>query len=186
MVSARRPAGYHAVPMVRTVVRKTQRFFLYNAIRLTRIRGKSERVARGFALGLVVNFFPTFGFGMLISGFVARALGGNFVAGVVGGAMLNFFWPALFYLNIHSGQLLFRPPVAVEHLEDVTEKTMDALLWGRTFTAGAIFNAAVVGLAAYLLLLLLYEKTRPAALAYFRRHAEEHHRRFRRPAERRR
>lgn len=141
----------------------------------------SERVARGFALGLVVNFFPTFGLGMLISGFVARVLGGNFVAGVVGGATLSLFWPVLFYLNIRVGQLFYPPVVVVDELEDVTTRTMQALMWGRTFTIGAALNSLVVGLIVYVLLRLLYGKTRPGALAYFRHHARDHQRRLRRP-----
>lgn len=59
---------------------------------------------------------------------------------------------------------------------------MHALVWGRAFTAGAIFNSLSVGLVVYLLLRLLYGRTRPHALAYFRHHAKDHQRRFRRPA----
>jgi hypothetical protein len=157
-----------------------ERGVLFNAIRFTRIRGASEKVARGFAVGLMVNFFPTFGLGVLISGFCARLLGGNLVAGMVGGALLGFSWPLLFLLNIWVGGLFYRPPVILDELADVTEKTMSALVWGRTFTVGAVLNSLVVGALAYLVLRLLYEKTRPAALAWFRRHAREHQRRFRR------
>lgn len=166
--------------MWRSCLFKFERFVLYNAIRLTRIRGASERVARGFALGLVVNFFPTFGFGVLVSGFLARVLGGNFIAGLVGGATLTFAWPLLFLLNIWTGGVLFPPKMRLEGLSEVTDKTMNALVWGRTFTVGAILNSVACGAIVYLLLRLLYEKTRPGALAYFRRHARDHQRRFRR------
>lgn len=157
-----------------------ERGVLYNAIRLTRIRDASEKVARGFAVGLMVNFFPTFGLGMLISGFCARLLGGNWVAGLAGGAALGLLWPVLFLLNIWVGGLFYRPPLVLDELADVTDKAMSALVWGRTFTVGAILNSLVVGAVVYLLLRLAYEKTRPAALAYFRHHAREHQRRFRR------
>lgn len=160
---------------------KLERGLLYQAIRLTRLRGASERVARGFAVGLVVHFFPTFGFGVLISGSLARLAGGNFVAGLVAGAILGFAWPLLFLLNLWTGSFFFQPPVQVTELEQVTEKTMRLLLWGQTFTAGAVVNSLVVGGMVYLLLRLLYEETRPAALRYFRRHAREHQRRFRGP-----
>jgi len=159
---------------------RIERSVLYNAIRLTRIRGASERVARGFAVGLMVNFFPTFGFGVLISGFCARLLGGNLLAGLAGGAVLGFSWPLLFLLNIWVGGLFYRPPVVLDELADVTEKTVNALVWGRTFTVGAILNSLVVGITVYLLLRLLYDETRPAALIWFRRHARDHQRRFRR------
>lgn len=159
---------------------RLERFGLYNAIRLTRIRGASERVARGFAVGLVVNFIPTFGFGVLVSGFLARVAGGNFIAGLVGGAALTFAWPLLFLLNIWTGGVFSSPPIRVDELADVTEKTVNALVWGRTFAIGALLNSAVIGGVIYLLLRLLYERTRPIALAYFRHHAREHQRRIRR------
>ncbi len=157
-----------------------ERAILYQVIRLTRIRGENEKVARGFAVGLVVNFFPTFGFGVLVSGFIARALGGHLVAGLVGGTTLTFTWPLLFLLNIWTGSLFYPPAVPVEQLADVTERTLRALVWGRTFTVGAVLNSLMVGGTVYLLLRLLYAQTRPHVLGYFRRHAREHQRRFRR------
>lgn len=158
-----------------------ERFFFFNVIRLFRIRRQSERVARGFAVGMIVNFFPTFGFGVLISGFIARLCGGNAVAGLVGGATLTFFWPALFYLNIRMGALFVKPGVRVDDLEDVTGKTVDALVWGQTFMIGALVNSLVAGLAVYCLFRLVYHGLRPDALAYFRRHTRDHQRRFHGP-----
>jgi hypothetical protein len=55
--------------MLRRAWLKIERWALYNVILLCRIRGATERVARGFALGLIVNFFPTFGFGVFHFGF---------------------------------------------------------------------------------------------------------------------
>lgn len=161
-----------------------ERCVVFNSIRLFRIRGQSERVARGFAVGLIVNIFPTFGFGVVISPALARILGGNVVAGFVGGASLAFMWPLLFYLNMRAGSLFVRPPVAIEELEDVTEKTMDALVWGQTFTVGAVVNSLLVGLMVYVALRLVYRQIRPGALAYFRHHARDHQARFGRPRER--
>jgi uncharacterized protein (DUF2062 family) len=147
---------------------------IYQAIRLFRVRDASERVARGFAVGMIVNFFPTFGFGVLISGFVARLSGGNAIAGLVGGATLTFFWPLLFYLNIHTGGLVFRPPIPIDDLAEVTDKTVQALEWGKTFMTGAVGNSLIAGFAVYLLLRLVYTRIRPATLAWFRHHARQH------------
>lgn len=160
---------------------RIERGFLYQVIRLFRIRAASEKVARGFALGSIVNFFPTFGFGVLVSGFVARALGGNAVAGLAGGAVLGFFWPLLFFLNLRVGSLFYRPPIVVEDVDDLTESKMSALVWGKTFTVGAVLNSLLVGLLFYGALRLLYAGVRPHMLAYFRHHAKDHQRRFRRP-----
>jgi uncharacterized protein (DUF2062 family) len=157
---------------------RIERGFLYQVIRLFRIRAASEKVARGSALGLVVNFFPTFGFGVLISGFIARALGGNAIAGLVGGATLTFFWPVLFYLNIQVGGWFYQSPIPIGEVEDVTEKTVEALVWGKTFMMGTLINIVVVGLAVYGVLRLLYARIRPGMLHYFRAHATDHQRRF--------
>ncbi len=154
---------------------------MFNLIRLFRIRGQSERVARGFALGLIVNFFPTFGAGVLISGFVARFFGGHAVAGLVGGATLTFFWPVLFYFNLWMGGLFVSNPIPVTGPEELTEKTMGSLVWGLNFTIGAIVNSVLIGLTVYLILRLIHRQVQPRALAYFRRHAREHQGRFRLP-----
>jgi uncharacterized protein len=156
-----------------------ERWALYNVILLCRLRGATERVARGFALGLIVNFFPTFGFGVFISGFFARMFGGNMAAGIVGGGLLTFVWPILFYVNIRMGSIFQAPVVPLEELEDVTERTISTLVWGSTFAIGALLNAIVVGLTVYFLLLLLYDRLRPKMLDWFRHKARDHQRRMR-------
>lgn len=161
-----------------------ERYFLFNAIRLTRLRARSEAVARGFALGIIVNFFPTFGFGVVISGFFARIFGGNTIAGLVGGATLTFVWPVLFILNMRMGGLLLgeEPPDHV--LGTVTDETIRVLDWGSifwTFSLGACINSLIVGLTCYIILRAIYAKIRPSALAYFRSHARQHQLKFRRP-----
>jgi len=158
---------------------RVERWVIYNTIRLFRIRSATEHIARGFAIGLVVNFFPTFGLGFLISGFLAKAIGGNAIAGLVGGAVLTFAWPLLFYLNLRTGSVFIRPAIRVEDFEELTPKVMNTLLWGKAFSVGAIVNSLLVGVAAYLIVLLLYHRVRPTVLTYFRRHAREHQGRFR-------
>jgi uncharacterized protein len=165
--------------MLRRAWLKIERWALYNGILLCRIRGATERVARGFALGLVVNFFPTFGFGVFISGFFARMFGGNMAAGILGGGLLTLVWPILFYVNIQMGSVFRAPVVPLDELDDVTERTISTLVWGTTFAIGAIINALLVGLTVYFLLLLLYDRLRPKLLTRFRSHARSHQERVR-------
>ncbi|MBK8913121.1 MAG: DUF2062 domain-containing protein [Phycisphaerales bacterium] len=149
-------------------------------LRLLRLRESRERVARGFSLGLIINFLPSFGFGVLISGFVARALGGNLAAGIAGGASLTFAWPLLFYFNVKVGSLFARPERAVNDLADVTNETMNALMWGQAFVIGSIINCLVVGLFVYIALLILYPPLRPRAIGGVRRIAAAMRRRGKR------
>ncbi|MEH7590416.1 MULTISPECIES: DUF2062 domain-containing protein [Priestia] len=44
-----------------------KRRFKYLLIKLLRLKDHSHKVALGFSLGSVVNFVPTFGFGLIIS-----------------------------------------------------------------------------------------------------------------------
>ncbi len=138
-------------------------------LRVFRVKDASERVARGFALGMIINFIPSFGFGVLISGFVARLFGGNVIAGLAGGASLTFFWPFLFYLNLRMGSLFVRPEVEVQDVAEINEKSMDALMWGKSFIVGMSVNIVLAGLIAYIVVFFLHARLRPAALAWFRR-----------------
>ena len=166
--------------MWRAAWHRLERWFIFSVVRLLRIRSATEHIARGFSVGLTINFFPTFGLGMVCSGFLAKAAGGSFVAGVIGGTILGMLWPALFLLNMWTGSLFLAPPIVVSELDDVTPKTMDALMWGATFMTGAILNSVLVGGTVYLMLILVYDRVRPSALAFLRRRAREHQLRFRR------
>ena len=145
---------------------------LYQAIRFFRLRGTREKAARGFAIGLACNFYPTFGLGGILGGFLARLCGGSLVAGFVGGSTLAFIWPIVFYMNIRTGALFLKPAILVDELEDVTERTMNALLWGKTFAIGAIVNSLVAIVVSYLLFLLTFERVRMPALKWLRRRVQ--------------
>ena len=154
---------------LRTLGSRLRRGTKSMVLRVFRVKDACERVARGFALGMIINFIPSFGFGVLISGFVARLFGGNVIAGLAGGASLTFFWPFLFYLNLRMGSLFVRPDVEVQDVAEINEKSMDALMWGKSFILGMSVNIVLAGLLAYIAVFFLHARLRPAALAWFRR-----------------
>ena len=66
-------------------------------LRLIRLNDSPERVAGGFAIGVFVGVAPTFGFGLLVTGFLAVFLRCNVAAAVVGSAsgappLIFLFW----------------------------------------------------------------------------------------------
>lgn len=146
--------------------------FLFHVIRLCRIRAASEQVARGFAIGVIPHFFPTFGLGALISAFLARVCGGNGMAGLVSGAVITPLWPFFFYLNLCTGSWLLSERAPAIAPDEVTPAKTATLLAGRDFSIGAVVNAAIAALAAYLILLAIYERVRPQLLAHFRARAK--------------
>jgi len=152
-----------------------ERRVLSSVIRFFRLRHTTEQIARGFAAGLTPNFFPTFGFGFLLSAFLARMVGGNAAAGVVGGLALTFFWPLLFFLNMQTGSIFIHPRILIAELDDVSEKNIEALLWGPAFTVGAVINCLLAAGVAYVLVLLFYRQLRPGALSFLRRQVQERH-----------
>lgn len=133
-----------------------------------RLSGSREKAARGFAVGLACNFFPTFGLGAFFSGFLARLCGGNVVAGFIGGSLLAVFWPVLFYLNMRVGSRFIRPPIVIDDLDDVTISNMCALSWGQTFAVGALLNGVLAGALAYGGFMILYQRLQPSALRWVR------------------
>ncbi|QOI99386.1 MAG: DUF2062 domain-containing protein [Phycisphaeraceae bacterium] len=171
-----------ATPARTALTVRTTRRALAGGLRLFRLRESRERIARGFALGLVVNFLPSFGFGVLISGFLARSLGGNLLAGLMGGASLTFAWPLLFYWNIRVGALFVKPERVVDELADVTTETVSAMMWGQAFIVGAAVNATLAGIAVYGILMLIYAPLRPRAVRWLRRRSARPYRRSSSPA----
>lgn len=148
--------------------------FLFHSIRLCRIRAASEKVARGFALGIIPHFFPTFGFGAIVSAFFARACGGHGIAGFASGVLVTPFFPLFFYLNMHLGSWLLSEPPTIDTPDEVSPQNAFALFMGRAgrdFSVGAIVNAAICALIAYLILLAIYERVRPKLLAQLRERA---------------
>lgn len=123
-------------------------------------------MARGFAIGALINFFPTFGFGIVAGGFAAGLLGGNALAGFLGGTIFVVLWPALFVLNMKIGGLIYHSPVQVESMEDVDEHTIDALVVGKTFLAGATINCLISGLLIYGIVYFAHSRYRDSVLAW--------------------
>lgn len=159
---------------------KCRDFILHQAIRFFRLRGSREKGARGFAVGLACNFYPTFGLGAFLSGFLAKLIGGNVVAGFIGGSTLAFFWPLLFYVNMRVGSLFVRPPIMVDDLGDVTVQTVSRLVWGKTFLIGSFINSVIAATIAYFAFLLLFQRVRPHAIRWLRGKIRD--RRVNRPA----
>ena len=158
------------------LLRRFRDGFFYHLLRMCRIRTASEKVARGFALGIIPHFFPTFGMGAVISAVFARACGGNGLAGLVGGALFTPFWPFLFVLNVKVGAWIFSDPagaVEVADVADVTTPRAHALVWGRDFSTGAILCGAVAALTCYVLLVFLYERMRPSLLQWSRHKVQQ-------------
>ena len=151
---------------IRKASKTVRRWTRFQTISLFRVNEGSERVARGFAVGALINFFPTFGLGLFAAGFAAGLTGGNVIAGFVGGAIFVVLWPLLFVLNMQTGGLIYHSPIQVDDIDDVDERTIDALVMGKTFLSGAAVNCLVGGLLLYGLVYFAHRQFRGRILTW--------------------
>lgn len=83
------------------------RQFKLNLIRLLRLRGTADEIAKGLALGVFIGMTPTFGVQMIIAIFVAILLRENKVAAAIGVWVTNpLTAPFIYTLGYETGRLL--------------------------------------------------------------------------------
>src|SRR4030066_1909704 len=81
----------------RPPLERCRRTFRYISLRLVRVGGDSVHVALGFALGVFLGVFPTFGLGIPLALFLASMFRWNRVSALLGSLVMNplttpFFW----------------------------------------------------------------------------------------------
>ncbi|WP_319638081.1 DUF2062 domain-containing protein [Cytobacillus luteolus] len=137
-------------------------------LKLFRLRDNAHSVAIGFTVGLLLNFIPTFGIGPLASAALPKLFRGNSVAGLIGGILLVWAFPLLFYLNIVTGDILFPikiEEIAIEHGIEETEEVIEAgITIGKAFIVGMIVNMLIAGLLSYITVYLIFKRSRRKVL----------------------
>ncbi len=96
-------------PARRTPIERWTRSARYLFLRFVRFRSDPVHVARGFALGIFLGIFPTFGIGIIGALLIASLLRWNLAAAALGALVMNrvtgpFFWN----LSAAVGAFMFR------------------------------------------------------------------------------
>lgn len=137
-------------------------------LKLFRLRDNAHSVAIGFTVGILLNFIPTFGIGPLASAALPKLFRGNSVAGLIGGVLLVWAFPLLFYLNIVTGDILFPikiEEIAIEHGIEETEEVIEAgITIGKAFIVGMIVNMLIAGLLSYITVYFIFKRSRRKVL----------------------
>lgn len=126
-----------------------KRRFKYLIIKLLRLKDHSHKVALGFSLGSIVNFVPTFGFGLILSVGLAKLCRGNSMAGLIGGMLFMWAFPLMFYLNTVVGEYLV--PINLDHTllevadDDLADHLETGAHIGKIFLAGMTVNMVLFG-----------------------------------------
>ncbi|HWK22705.1 MAG TPA: DUF2062 domain-containing protein [Ureibacillus sp.] len=156
---------------------KMKRKMKYYFIRLFRLKGSPHKVAAGFTMGLVPSWFPTFGFGPVLSVGLARLIRSNEPAALVGGILGTPVWPLLFLLNYKVGSLLLDRHTRIDELEDVVysnalQHTFQGFnnihSKGYLFLIGAVVNILISSVIIYFIVYFLFKRYRISILNKFR------------------
>lgn len=136
---------------------KQLRSFKCLLIKLFRIKENAHKISLGFTLGFLVNFIPSFGIGPLLSTAGAKILKGNPLAGFIGGVLLIWLFPLLFYLNLIVGQTLLPFSADAIHPGGSFGASVQA---GTAFLLGMLVNILLFGVLSYLFMYKIVIKYR--------------------------
>lgn len=146
---------------------RIKRYFRYQYLRILRLKDTPDKIARGVALGVALDFLPLPFISLFVAWIVARLARWNSLAAVITAAALK---PAVFTiffpLNVLVGSLFVegrtvhpqqvQVPVAEPAIEPqalasfFSPATLKALGW--PFLVGSLINASISFLLVYFLL----------------------------------
>lgn len=134
-----------------------RRSSLYFLKRILRLSGTPYAIAMGAAVGAAVSFTPFIGLHLVLTFAVAWILGGNMIAGVIGGACFGnpltypFIWAGTYQLGHFILDSEGRPaPARLGH--DLLHKSWDQLRpILEPMTVGSIPLGLAVGCVSYLI-----------------------------------
>lgn len=137
---------------------KPSRWLRYTFLKVKRMKDNPQKLARGLALGVFLNFLPTFGMGIFIAIVVAKFLRANAFLACSAAFATKWCIPLLYALNLKVGQMLLGMPS--ETLMTIWAKisSLDLsgiIALGKPFIIGSLLNSFVGAGVMYLLFLLI-------------------------------
>ena len=126
-------------------------------LRLVRLRGKMEEIAKGVALGIFIGMTPTFGFQMAIALLFAYLLRENRLAAILGVWVTNpVTAPVIYAIEYEMGRILLDLPRASLPTEFTWSAYAD-LGWNILYPiwVGGILTGIILGALAYFITLRL-------------------------------
>lgn len=135
-----------------------KRWLRYICLKIKRMKDNPQKLARGLALGVFLNFLPTFGTGIFIALVIARFIRANVFLACSAALATKWCIPVLYTLNLKVGQMLLGMPS--ETLATLWHKiyALDLsgiLALGKPFIIGSLLNSVVGAYVMYLIFLSL-------------------------------
>lgn len=145
----------------------------YSTIENQILKERPYKVALGCALGIGINFFPTFGIGFAVAFVLAVVFKVNRASAAATSLLTGPLIPLMYALNLVIGGLILTPVAGNENLKEfvisqysiilklgnIQEKIFGFLeFFGSTFLLGAVVNAALFGTVFYFFVRYLLSK----------------------------
>lgn len=129
---------------------KFRRWLRLKTLRLMRLKGDPDLIAKGIAIGVSVDFLPTFGLGALFAYLFATIWKVNRIAAVITALILKCLIIPFYGANVIVGRLFFGQPSADVRMTDMPFFSLESIkLMGNSFILGSCINALVCGVAAF-------------------------------------
>jgi len=137
------------------------RWVRYHYLRLVRVNDSPEKVALGFAIGVTVGIFPTFGLGIVIVILLAWLTNINKASAIIGSLVMNpwtspFFWVLSFFTgSLMLGNNINETAVQIKSLKTHGD-LWEAVLGKRLILPYIIGNITVTAVSAATSYLAVY------------------------------
>jgi len=137
---------------------KISRWIRYIYLKTLRMKENPQKLARGLALGIFLNFLPTFGTGVFVALIVARFVRASAFLACSAALATKWCIPLLYALNLKVGQILLGMPT--ETMTTIWAKiaSLDLsgiLALGKPFIVGSLLNSIIGSGVMYLVFLLI-------------------------------
>lgn len=126
-----------------------------------RLRGKPELIAKGIAIGVGVDFLPTFGLGAIFAYLFATIGRVNRISAVVTSLALKWLILPFYAANIFVGRIILGRPVEKVDVPKGFSLSLDSIKnLSDAFFLGSVINALISSVAVYFISLYLIRNFR--------------------------
>lgn len=137
-------------------VRKIYRWLKLKWLVFIRLKDEPASIAKGVAIGIAMDFLPTFGFGLIFAYIIALVLRVNKVAAVLSAVFFKWAIPIFYIGNIAMGKLLTSREIQPKDLSSINANQGffhfgDWTELSTTFLMGSGLNAIIAGIISYFL-----------------------------------
>ncbi|MFZ7104884.1 MAG: DUF2062 domain-containing protein [Peptococcaceae bacterium] len=143
-------------------MRSIFRWWRFKWLTFLRLKDEPGSIAKAVAIGVAMDFLPTFGFGLIFAYIVALALRVNKVAAVLSAVFFKWAIPFFYLGNIAMGKVFINKEAGLKEIPSLNAAQgffhfADWSELSTTFLLGSGLNAVIAGIITYFICLKFIE-----------------------------